>query len=91
MRGTGTAGDQDVMAANQLRTFITLDFDGMGIDESRVAFERRYIVAAKLRLDHLDLAKHDRLRTKCEVGHRDAIFENIAAAVKGALAKTAQI
>ncbi len=43
MRGPGAASDQDVLAANQLGTFIAFDFEGMGIDESRVAFESGYV------------------------------------------------
>src|SRR5450432_4083055 len=63
----------------------------MRVEEACVAFECRDIVAAELGLDDFDLAQHDRLRAKGQVRHGDAVFENISAAIKSALAKAAQV
>ena len=43
VRRAGAAGDHDVLAANQLGAVFAFDFDGMGIEEARVAFQGGYI------------------------------------------------
>ena len=79
------------LATNQLRTLVALDLEGIGVEKARVALHDGYVVPAQLRLDHFNLARHDRFRPENQVGHRDPVFQHIAAAVKGALPEAAEI
>ena len=58
VRRAGAAGDKNILAAHQLRTLLAFDLDGVRIDESRIAFQGRDMVAAQLRFDHIDFTGH---------------------------------
>jgi hypothetical protein len=48
VRGPCTAGDEDMLTVKQLRTLIVFDFEGMGVEEPRVAFHDGHVVPAQL-------------------------------------------
>src|ERR1700690_381295 len=58
VRGPRAAGDQDVLATNQLRAFVAFNFQGIGIEKTGVTFQNAYVVAAQLGLDDFDFARH---------------------------------
>src|SRR5262249_3861162 len=55
------------------------------------ALEDGDAVASELRLDHLDLARHDRLRPKDQILHRDLILDRVTPPVEDPLPQTAQV
>ena len=91
MRRTCAARDEDIFRPQQGGTVLARHLDGVGIQQLALSFDHGDPVAVKLRLDHLDLARHHRLRAEVEILHRDLVFEGVAAAIKRALAKAAQV
>ena len=85
------AGDENVLTVKQLGTLVVFDFEGMGVQEARVAFKNGDVVPAQLRLDHFHFTRHDRFRPEDEVGHGDPVFQRIATAIKRALPETAEV
>src|ERR1700681_3640796 len=88
---TCAAGNQDVLAAQQLRSFLRLHLNGVRINKGRIAFEGRDVVAAKLGLDDFNLSSHDRLGAKTQIRHGNAVLQNIAASIKAALPEAAEV
>src|SRR5580765_960678 len=89
MSWAGTAGDQDVRGANDLRAFFAGHFDTVGIQETGCAFDYRDLIAAELSFDDFDLARHDGIGAEDQILHGDLVFYGIAAAVKSSLPQTA--
>lgn len=67
MRWPSTAGNDETVPAQHGKAIIADNFHGVRIHETRVAFVYGHAVAAQLRLDHLDLPRHDGIGTKYEL------------------------
>jgi hypothetical protein len=91
VRGACATGNQDVMAAQKLGSFLGFDLESVRIEEAGVALKRRNLITAKLRLDDFNLSRHHRLCSKNEIRHCYAILEDIAASVETALPKATQV
>jgi hypothetical protein len=83
------AGNQDPGSPDDLRSVVARDFDRVRVEEARVTVEDGDAVAVELRLDYLDLARHDRLRAKDQIVHGDLILDRVTPSVEGALPQTA--
>src|SRR5579871_3456504 len=57
----------------------------------RIALVDHHAIAAQLRLDDLDLARHHRVGAEDQVLHRNVFFQRVTPAVEGALAQAAQV
>src|SRR5262252_3054175 len=91
MGGARSAGDEDMLATDELHAIFVLNLDRVRIGKSCVAFEGSDVVAAELRFNHIHFAVHDRLGAGNQVPHADAVFDHVSASIKRALPKAAQV
>jgi hypothetical protein len=91
VRWTCATGNPDVMPPQKLRSFSSLDLDGVRVRETGVALKRRHLVSAKLRLDDFPLTRHHSLCPNNQIRHGNSIREAVTAAVNAALPEAARI
>src|SRR5207244_3755316 len=82
MRGASATGNKDIRPSNERCSFIPYDFQGVRIGEASNSLEYGYVVTPKLRFDHFNLARHDRVRAKHQVLHGNLVFHRIAASIE---------
>jgi hypothetical protein len=82
VRRPGAAGDQDSVAAHPRRPLDRFDLEGVGVEETRGAGERRDVVSVQLGADDLDFAPEDLLRAEGEVRDRDLLRHDVVTAVE---------
>ncbi len=91
VRRARAAGKHEVLPTQHGQAVIAGHFHGVRIQETRVAFVNGDAIAAQLRLDDLDFARHHRVGTEDEVLHGDGFFQRVAAPVERALPQAAEV